>query len=79
MLGGNALLTPFLNRCKPVLEGIHVAGGPLFPFNPEGDQPIRFAGSVLGSQRHVCAFFQSSDEEYRVMLPFIYLCGRAIA
>jgi hypothetical protein len=37
------------------------------------------AGSILGAQRHVCAFFHSADEEYRVMLPFIYLCGRAIA
>ncbi|HEY0337569.1 MAG TPA: MEDS domain-containing protein, partial [Burkholderiales bacterium] len=33
--------------------------------------PIRFAGSVLGAQRHVCAFFQSHDEEYRALLPFI--------
>ena len=32
---------------------------------------IRFAGSVLGAQRHVCAFFHSPDEEYRVLLPFI--------
>ena len=23
----------------------------------ENNQPIRFAGSVLGAQRHVCAFF----------------------
>jgi MEDS: MEthanogen/methylotroph, DcmR Sensory domain len=37
----------------------------------ESDQPIRFAGSVLGIQRHVCAFFNSPDEEYRVLLPFI--------
>jgi hypothetical protein len=34
-------------------------------------QPIRFAGSVLGAQRHVCAFFHSPEEEYRVLLPFI--------
>ena len=33
--------------------------------------PIRLAGSELGHTRHVCAFFQSDDEEYRVMLPFI--------
>jgi hypothetical protein len=37
----------------------------------ESDQPIPFAGSVLGIHRHVCAFFNSPDEEYRVMLPFI--------
>ncbi|MDB5389010.1 MAG: hypothetical protein JWM11_4656 [Planctomycetaceae bacterium] len=33
--------------------------------------PIPFAGSQLGEARHVCAFFNSSDEEYRVLLPFI--------
>jgi MEDS: MEthanogen/methylotroph, DcmR Sensory domain len=33
--------------------------------------PIRFAGSQLGEVRHVCAFFNSDDEEYRVLLPFI--------
>jgi hypothetical protein len=37
----------------------------------ESEQPIRFAGSMLGAQRHVCAFFHSPDEEYRVLLPFI--------
>src|SRR5260221_7274626 len=37
----------------------------------ESSQPIRFAGSVLDAQRHVCAFFHSPDEEYRVLLPFI--------
>jgi len=37
----------------------------------ESERPIRFAGSVLGAQRHVCAFFHSADEEYRVLLPFI--------
>ena len=44
----------------------------------ESKQPIRFAGSVLGAQRHVCAFFHSHDEEYRVLLPFIkegFECG----
>jgi len=35
------------------------------------EQPIRFAGSTLGARRHVCAFFHSADEEYRVLLPFI--------
>jgi len=37
----------------------------------ESNPAIRFAGSVLGAQRHVCAFFHSPDEEYRVLLPFI--------
>ncbi|MBV8815200.1 MAG: MEDS domain-containing protein [Verrucomicrobia bacterium] len=33
--------------------------------------PISFAGSFLGEVRHVCAFFNSEEEEYRVLLPFI--------
>ena len=37
----------------------------------ESSQPIRLAGSVLGARRHVCAFFHSPDEGYRVLLPFI--------
>src|SRR5712671_7153919 len=37
----------------------------------ESSRPIRFAGSVLDAKRHVCAFFHSPDEEYRVLLPFI--------
>jgi hypothetical protein len=40
--------------------------------------PIRFAGSQLAKARHVCAFFNSDDEEYRVLLPFIrdgFACG----
>jgi hypothetical protein len=35
------------------------------------NEPIRFAGSVLDQQRHVCAFFHNPEEEYRVLLPFI--------
>ena len=40
--------------------------------------PISFAGSQLGEARHVCAFFNSEDEQYRVLLPFIkegFECG----
>jgi hypothetical protein len=33
--------------------------------------PLRFAGSVLGDYRHICAFFSSADDEYRTMLPFM--------
>jgi MEDS: MEthanogen/methylotroph, DcmR Sensory domain len=33
--------------------------------------PISLAGSRLGEVRHVCAFFNSDEEEYRVLLPFI--------
>src|SRR5580658_4153030 len=40
---------------------------------------IPFAGSKLAETRHVCAFFNSADEEYRVLLPFIkegFTCGQ---
>ena len=40
--------------------------------------PIAFAGSQLSEVRHVCAFFNSADEEYRVLMPFIkdgFQCG----
>src|SRR5471032_2524258 len=40
--------------------------------------PISLASSQLGNTRHVCAFFNSDDEEYRVLLPFIkdgFTCG----
>ena len=32
---------------------------------------VPFAGSQLSDVRHVCAFFHSYDEQYRVLLPFI--------
>lgn len=35
------------------------------------ESPIRFARATLGKHRHICAFFNSSDEEYKVLLPFI--------
>jgi hypothetical protein len=35
------------------------------------EQSIHFANATLGTERHICAFFHSSDEEYRVLLPFI--------
>ena len=39
---------------------------------------IQFAGSRLDEHRHVCAFFNSNDEAYGVLLPFIrdgFACG----
>ena len=36
----------------------------------ESERPITFAGARLGRYRHVCAFFNTRDEEYRVFLPF---------
>lgn len=44
----------------------------------ETTPPISLAGSLLGDVRHVCAFFNNADEEYRVLLPFIkegFECG----
>lgn len=41
-------------------------------------EPISLAGSQLDSVRHVCALFNSDEEEYRVLLPFIkdgFDCG----
>ena len=41
-------------------------------------EPIRFAGSQLSENRHICAFFNSDEEAYRVLLPFIsdgFACG----
>jgi MEDS: MEthanogen/methylotroph, DcmR Sensory domain len=35
------------------------------------NQPVRLGGSLLGERRHVCAFFNSREDEYRVTLPFI--------
>jgi hypothetical protein len=32
---------------------------------------VHLAGKALDRRRHVCAFFNSKDEEYRVLLPFI--------
>jgi len=32
---------------------------------------VKFAGGILGRQRHICAFFNSIDEEHRVLRSFI--------
>src|SRR5258707_8490425 len=58
----------------PTNDPVKSRGGP----SSESSHPSRFAGSVLGAKRHVCAFFHSPDEEYRVLLPFIkegFECG----
>jgi len=34
-------------------------------------EPLRLARSVLDRSRHVCAFFHSKEEEYRVLMPFV--------
>lgn len=37
----------------------------------EGSRPIRLAGSTLGHRAHICAFFNSAQEAYQVLLPYI--------
>ena len=34
------------------------------------DHSVHFAGGKLGGQRHICAFFNSTDEEHRVLRSF---------
>jgi hypothetical protein len=34
-------------------------------------EPVRLADAILSRSRHVCAFFRSKEEEYRVLMPFI--------
>lgn len=39
---------------------------------------IRIAGTELGEHRHICALFNSRDESYRVLMPFVkdgFECG----
>jgi DcmR-like sensory protein len=35
------------------------------------EQPVHVGRQTLGSERHICAFFNSPEEEYRVIAPFI--------
>ncbi|MEX2497133.1 MAG: MEDS domain-containing protein [Woeseia sp.] len=37
----------------------------------EATEPVRLAGALLNRSRHICAFFHSREEEYRVLMPFI--------
>src|SRR3979490_1292706 len=41
------------------------------PTEPHTEPPIHFAGSTLDRKRHICGFFRTPDEEYRLLLPFI--------
>src|SRR5205085_7503166 len=55
-------------RGRPARSGLALAEG-RSPMS--GPKQVRLAGSVLDRKRHVCAFFHSKEEEYRVLLPFI--------
>ena len=35
------------------------------------DGSVRCAGGSLGQHRHICAFFNSADEEHRALRSFI--------
>ncbi len=35
------------------------------------DRSVQFAGGMLGRHRHICAFFNSIDEEHRVLRSFV--------
>jgi hypothetical protein len=42
------------------------------------DRPIQIGGMVLRAHLHICAFFGSHEDEYRMLLPFIkdgFECG----
>ena len=34
------------------------------------DSGVHFAGGTLGRQRHICAFFNTTEEEHRVLRSF---------
>ena len=38
--------------------------------NSSADAPVRLAGRTLAQKRHVCAFFNSREEQNKVLLPF---------
>jgi hypothetical protein len=64
-----------VHPCSPKGRRINILWG--FTMN-RTTAPIPFAGSQLDANRHVCAFFNSDEEEYRVLLPFIrdgFQCG----
>src|SRR5262245_52301170 len=42
--------------------------GEMTPLEP---LEIHVAGTTLGRRRHLCAFFHTLDERYRVLLPFV--------
>ena len=37
----------------------------------ESMRPIYLGGSALGDRCHVCVFFNSREEQYRVLVPFV--------
>ena len=60
-----------LNWCMLLQTGSCIRSSGVEYIMRKTTAPISLAGSQLGEVRHVCAFFNSNDEEYRVLLPFI--------
>jgi MEDS: MEthanogen/methylotroph, DcmR Sensory domain len=48
---------------RPELRGHHM--------NNSAEAPIRLAGRTLAHKRHVCAFFNSREEQNKVIIPFL--------
>ena len=44
---------------------------PHAPVSEVSGGAIRLGGTTLGRHRHICAFFNSPDDHYRILLPFI--------
>ncbi len=67
-----------MHHCRTVFDwgAVHILWG-VYEMK-KNTAPIPFAGAQLDQTRHVCAFFNNDDEEYRVLLPFIkdgFQCG----
>src|SRR5437667_430423 len=46
-----------------------------------GSRPVSIFGTALGHRPHICAFFSTPEERFRVLLPFIkegLACGDKI-
>lgn len=51
-------------------KGVGSKGKEMDPIKDSASsEPIRLGNATLGANRHVCAFFHSADEEYRLLLP----------
>ena len=64
--------------CRAIQSGVPQTpradeNGPLTPrTRPRvSGGPLRLCGTTLGRHRHICAFFHSPDDHYRILLPFI--------
>lgn len=43
----------------------------MHPIDPDTSRAVSFAGATLDHYRHVCAFFNSREEEHRLIDPFV--------